>query len=148
MANQKYHTDPVPVELDGNTYWIRFKLAGGFIPGIGQFTAEQLVKREAQLVEAIEATKDAAEKRSLQARLVLPRLLASYVDKGQPISSSLFDFVPDPKTKRRNLEEIIQSEADLQDQVHALQAEIEKLQAIINSEAAPEAEPETPKKKK
>jgi hypothetical protein len=129
--SKKYYTDPVEVSLDGQSYWIQFTRPTGFIPGVGNFQAEALVKREKELLETINATKDAAEKRELQARLVLPRLLTDYVQKGTPVKSSLFDFVGDPKEKKRKLEEIVKSEASLQEEVAKLKAENADLKAAL-----------------
>jgi hypothetical protein len=129
--SKKYYTDPVEVSLDGQSYWIQFTRPTGFIPGVGKFQAEALVKREKELLETINATKDATEKRELQARLVLPRLLTDYVQKGTPVNSSLFDFVGDPKEKKRKLEEIVKSEASLQEEVTRLKAENADLKAAL-----------------
>lgn len=131
MAAKKYFSDPVEVSLDGRKFWIQFKRPTGIIPGIGPFEAAALVKREKQLLEELNAIKDEVQKQNIQSQLVLPGLLANYVD-GEQKSSSLFDFVGDPKEKKRSLNEIIKTEA-------ALQAEVDELK---NAVAALEAEKE------
>lgn len=140
--NQTYCTDPVKVEVDGEKYFIQFKLPQFHLPGFGLVKSQQLVEDHKVLSAVLAELKKAkdpngAEIASTMARMPLLKMVDEYASTDA--KSAAFDFVKGTaKEQARSIETITREASagkkatkELTEKVSALTAELETAQAEI-----------------
>lgn len=131
---EKYTTDAIGIQVDDKTVYVRFKVRRVHIPNVGPMDTAELVKDEQVRMEAIsileaQENPNLAEIAEAKVGLILPALLARYID-APGASSSAFDFVTDPgkASNSRKLESVLKSEAKYQKQVTELREQLAGLE--------------------